>query len=349
MRIAISTSQVPFVRGGAEVLAEGLRDALIAAGHQAELVEIPFKWYPPERILDAMLASRLLDLTESCGSRIDRLIGLKFPAYYIPHPNKALWVVHQYRAAYDMWRHPMSDLHLHPMGEQVRAAIHLADCQLIPEARVVATISRNVSKRLEHYCGIASTPLYNPPAHADRFHCAAQEDYFFFPSRLNISKRQELAIEALALTRQPVAVQFAGSADEPAHEEELRALAKKRGVADRVKWLGMVSEDEKIERYARALGVIFPPLDEDYGYVSLEAMLSSKPLVTCTDSGGPLEFVDPGATGLVAEPSPASMAEALDWLWENRTEAWRMGEAARERYANMRISWRTVVEGLVGG
>jgi len=347
MRIAIATSQVPFVRGGAEALAEGLRDALIAAGHQAELVQIPFKWYPPERILDAMLACRLLDLSESCGSPIDRLIGLKFPAYYTPHPNKALWVVHQYRAAYDLWRHPMADLHLHPLGEQVREAIHQADRQLIPEARVIGTISRNVSKRLEHYCGIASTPLYNPPAGADRFHCSAQEDYLFFPSRLNISKRQELAIEALARTRQPVVMQFAGAADEPAHEKELRALARKHGVADRIEWLGPISEDEKIERYARALGVVFPPLDEDYGYVTLEAMLSSKPLVTCTDSGGPLEFVDPGETGLVANPSAESMAEAFDWLWENRTEARRMGEAARERYANMRISWETVVEGLL--
>jgi len=94
--------------------------------------------------------------------------------------------------------------------------------------------------------------------------------------------------------------------------------------------------------------VVFPPLDEDYGYVTLEAMLSSKPLVTCTDSGGPLEFVDPGETGLLANPSAESMAEAFDWLWENRTEARRMGEAARERYANLRISWHTVVEGLVG-
>jgi len=349
MRILIATTQVPFVRGGAEVLAEGLRGALEAAGHQAELVAIPFKWYPPGRILDTMLACRLLDLTEACGSRIDLLIGLKFPAYYIPHPNKALWIVHQHRSAYDLWRHPMADLHLYPEGEQVRQAIQQADRQLIPEARVITTISQNVSRRLEQYCGIASRPVYNPPAHAERFHCSGQEDYLFFPSRLNLTKRQELVVEAMALTRQPVAVCFAGAADERDHAENLRALARRKGVGKRVEWLGLIPEEEKIERYARALGVLFPPLDEDYGYVSLEAMLSAKPLITCTDSGGPLEFVDPGVTGLVASPAAASMAEALDWLWENRTEARRMGEAARERYANMRISWETVVEGLVGG
>ena len=349
MRILIATTQVPFVRGGAEVLAEGLRNALAAAGHEAELVAIPFKWYPPERILDSMLACRLLDLTEACGARIDLLIGLKFPAYYIPHPNKALWIVHQHRSAYDLWRHPIADLHLYPNGEQVRAAIQQADRQLIPEARVITTISGNVSRRLERYCGIASQPVYNPPAHAGRFHCSGQEDYLFFPSRLNRSKRQELVVEALAQTRQPVGIRFAGAADEPGHIEELRRLAKGLGVENRAQWLGLISEEAKIEQYARSLGVVFPPLDEDYGYVSLEAMLSSKPLITCTDSGGPLEFVDPGVTGLVAAPSPQSLAEAMDSLWENRETSRGMGQAARERYAGMNISWERVVETLTKG
>jgi len=347
MRVLIATTQVPFVRGGAEVLAEGLCRALETAGHQAEQVLIPFKWYPPERILDSMLACRLLDLTEACGTRVDVLIGLKFPAYYIPHPRKALWILHQHRSAYDLWRHPIADLHLQPTGEQVRAAIQQADRRLIPEARVVTTISRNVSRRLEQYSGIASEPLYNPPAQAGRFHCAGQEDYLFFPSRLNRSKRQELVLEALAHTRLPVAVWFAGAADEPAYPEELRDLARRRGVEQRVRWLGLISEEEKIERYARALGVLFPPLDEDYGYVSLEAMLSSKPLITCADSGGPLEFVEPGATGLVAAPSPQSLAEAMDSLWEDRERARNMGQAARELYAGMNISWERVVNTLL--
>jgi glycosyltransferase involved in cell wall biosynthesis len=347
VRIVIATVQVPFVRGGAEVLAEGLCKALLAAGHQAELVLVPFKWYPPERILDAMLACRLLDLTESCGSRIDLLIGLKFPAYYIPHPNKALWIVHQHRSAYDLWQHPLADLHLQPNGEQVRQAIQQADRKLIPEARVIATISRNVSRRLQQYCGVASQPLYNPPPHAGCFHCSGQQDYLFFPSRLNRSKRQELVIEALALTRQPVVVCFAGAPDEPEHADELRMLARRLGVEDRAQWLGFITDKEKIGRYARALGVLFPPVDEDYGYVSLEAMLSSKPLITCTDSGGPLEFVIAGQTGLITEPSAADLAAAMDSLWEDRSYAERLGQAARDHYATMHISWENVTSQLL--
>lgn len=349
MRILLATTQVPFVRGGAEVLAEGLRDALIVRGHQAEIVAVPFQWYPPERILDSMLACRLLDLTEACGSRVDLLIGLKFPAYLIPHPRKALWIVHQHRSAYDLWGHPLADLHRYPNGAQVREAIEQADRQLIPEARPIATISRNVSRRLERYCGIASEPVYNPPANAGRFHCAAAEGCLFYPSRLDRSKRQDLVIEALAHTRHPVTVRFAGASNEPGYAEELRGRARGLGVDGRVEWMGLISEEEKIEGYARSLGVLFPPLDEDYGYVSLEAMLSSKPLITCSDSGGPLEFVLPGATGLVADPTPESVAEAMDTLWENRAAAESMGRAAREHYAGMRISWDAVVERLLSG
>src|SRR5579884_2687201 len=164
MRILITTVKVPFVRGGAEVLSEGLHRALSAAGHDAETIAIPFKWYPPERVLDHLLACRLLDVTEACGTRIDRVIGLKFPAYLIPHPNKVLWLLHQHRQAYDLWDHPEAgDLRHSPAGVQVREAVRHADIGLIPEALRVFTISKNVSRRLDNYCSIRSTALYHPP------------------------------------------------------------------------------------------------------------------------------------------------------------------------------------------
>jgi glycosyltransferase involved in cell wall biosynthesis len=348
MRILIATTQVPFVRGGAEVLAEGLRDALCRGGHEAEIVAIPFKWYPPGRLLDTMLACRLLDLTESCGTRVDVLIGLKFPAYYIAHPRKVVWLLHQHRSAYDLWGHKFADLHLQSNGSQIRAAIEQADRRLLPEARAIFTISQNVTGRLQRYCGIQSTPLYHPPLNAERYYCAgATDEYLFFPSRLNRAKRQELVLEALAQTRQAVAVRFAGAADEPAYAEQLRDLAKALGVEQRVRWLGNISEEEKIEQYAHAVGVLFPPLDEDYGYVTLEAMLAAKPVITCMDSGGPLEFVLSGETGFVAEASAAGMAEAMDRLWENRACAQRLGQAARDRYAGLNISWQNVIDRLL--
>jgi glycosyltransferase involved in cell wall biosynthesis len=347
MRILIATVQVPFVRGGAEVLAEGLRDALHREGHQAEILAIPFKWYPPERILDHMLACRLLDLTESNGTLIDRVIGLKFPAYLVPHPNKVLWILHQHRTAYDLWDHPLGDLINFPNGAQVRDAIRLADQQLIPQAKAVFTIARNVSHRLKKYNGIESAPLYNPPSHAEMFRCADAQDYFFFPSRLTTIKRQELVLEALAQTREPVHLRFAGTADHPPYFDWLKERARKLKVHGRVEWLGHISEEEKYRLYAEAIGIIFTPADEDYGYVTLEAMLASKPVITCTDSGGPLEFIQNNETGLIADPTPQSLAMAMDALWKDRAQAVALGKMARVQYENLGISWQKVVRTLL--
>jgi glycosyltransferase involved in cell wall biosynthesis len=348
MRILIATTQVPFVWGGAEAHAEGLRAALCAAGHAAEVIRVPFKGYPPQRIPEQMLACRLLDVTESCGAPIDMLIGLKFPAYLIPHPNKVLWIVHQHRMAYELWDHPLvGELIQFPAGRQVRALIHAADRQLIPQARAVFANSRTVAGRLKRDCDIDATPLYHPPPHSDLFSGTAYEEYLFFPSRLNHLKRQALVLRALAHTGLPVRVRFAGWADDPEFLRELQRLASDIGVAQRVEWLGLVDEEEKRRQYGRALAIVFPPEDEDYGYVTLEAMLSSKAVITCTDSGGPLEFVLHQRTGLVAEPTPAALAAAMDRVWAARDEARVWGEAGRARYDDLAISWRTVVRTLL--
>jgi glycosyltransferase involved in cell wall biosynthesis len=347
VRIIIATVQIPFVSGGAESHAQGLKAALIAAGHEADIVAVPFNPAVPERIPDQMLACRLLDLTEIHGAPVDRLIALKFPAYLIPHPNKVVWVLHQHRAAYDLWNYPFEDLSASPRGVLVREAIRRADQQLA-EAKAVFANSKNIANRLGHFCGINSVPLYHPPPKAESFFCASETgEYFFFPSRLSATKRQSLVLEALALTKKKVKVRFAGLADSPEYGKRLKLLATKLGVDARVEWLGFVTEEEKRDAYARAIAVIFPPVDEDYGYITLEAMLSSKAVITCEDSGGPLEFVSHLKTGLVAKPTAAALAEALDELWQERDVAAKCGRAGRARYEQTGLSWSEVVRQLL--
>ena len=346
MRILIATSQVPFVRGGAEILAEGLEAALRGAGHDVETVRLPFKWYPPERIPEQILATRLFDLTESSGTRVDRVIGLRFPAYLLPHPNKVLWVLHQYRAAYDMWGSELCDLMHFPNGREVRDAIRAADRAFLPEARAIYTIARNVADRMKRFCHLDAEALYHPPHAADLFRCAAAEDFLYFPSRINPTKRQLLVVEAVALCREPVRVRFAGAADDYAYERTAGERIRELGLGDRVEWLGSITDERKRDLYARCLGVIFPPVDEDYGYVTLEAMLASKPVITCGDSGGPLEFVRDGETGLVVDPAPQALAAAMDRLWHDRGPAARLGEAGRDRYDRLAITWPHVVDTL---
>lgn len=346
MRVLIATVRVPFVNGGAESLAAGLRDALLAAGHETEILAIPFKWYPAERILDHMLACRLFDLSESSGTAIDLVIGLKFPAYLIPSENKVIWLLHQHRQAYDQWGHDIGDLDKAANGLQVRRAIRQADDSLMPQAKAIYTIAGNVSKRLRRFNEIDSEPLYHPPRHANKFFCGRPEPYLFYPSRLSPSKRQSLVLRALARTREKVCVRFAGAADDPLYADKLKEAARRLGVRDRVQWLGRVDEEEKRRQYAHATAIVFPPYDEDYGYVTLEAMLSAKPVITCHDSGGPLEFVDPERTGLVVDPTPAALAKALDIAWRDRDRMQQYGDAGRARYASMNISWSHVVRKL---
>ena len=340
MHLLIATTQVPFVHGGAEMHAHNLVEALRGAGHAAEIVAIPFKWYPPERMLDAILACRLLDLTESNGRKVDRVIGLKFPAYLIPHPNKVLWILHQHRQAYEQWEHTLSDMVHYGNGREVREAIRLADTRLIPEARAVFTNSENVSRRLKHHCGLDSTPLYHPPGNAEAFYCETAEPYFFFPSRINASKRQLLAVQALALAGGDAKLIFCGESEDAAYLEKIQREVEDCGLDNRVKFYGRVSEKEKRALYARCLAVIYPPVDEDYGYITLEAMLSGKPVITCTDSGGPLEFIRDGVSGYVTAPEPAALAEAMAKLQEDRPELFfqlqnTRGEEVRQRQFNI--------------
>jgi len=347
MRLAVVTSKVPFVHGGAEVHAQQLRDALVREGHETELVEIPFKWYPPEKILDHLMACRLLDLTESNGTPIDRVIGLKFPAYHIKHPNKVHWILHQFRTAFDLWASPEADLAYYPEGRQIRDAIEQVERNLLPEARAIFTNSRNVSERLEAHCGIESTPLYHPPQGADAFYTKPAEDFLYYPSRLAPLKRQTLVLEALAHCQEPVRIVFSGNPDTPGYAKTLAQLADTFKVAGRVTWKGRVTEAEKLDLYARCLGVVFPPQDEDYGYITLEAMLAAKPVITCADSGGPLEFVLDEGTGLISEPDAPSLARKMDQLWKERAFAREAGLSGESRYKELGISWKRVVEVLV--
>ena len=347
MRILIATVKIPFIRGGAEILADGLLDALLKAGHEAEIVPMPFKWYPPERILDHMLACRMLDLTESTGTKVDLVIGLKFPAYYVHHTNKVVWLLHQHRQAYELWDHPVAGDMIHfPNGRQVREAIEQADRNLLPAAKTIFTLSHNVSGRLKRYSGIDSKPLYHPPPGAESIYSGPAEDYLFCPSRITPIKRQFLVLEAVAHTRNPVRVRFAGAADTPPYIEQLKARARELRVSDRIDWLGRVNDAEKLRLYAHCLAVVYPPIDEDYGYVTLEAMLAAKPVITCSDSGGTHEFIVPDQTGLIVDADPAKIGAAMDSVWENRGRAAEMGACAREHYADLNISWETVVQEL---
>lgn len=349
MRIGVLRTQVPFVTGGAERHTANLVTALNAYGHEAVEITLPFKWYPGEVLADHVLAAKLLDLSEVEGVKTDMVIGLKFPAYLAPHPNKLFWVIHQHRQAYDMWDAGNSDLLNDLDGLSLRQLIMEEDRRAFMDSpHPIYANSRNVARRLTRFLGVTAKPLYHPPPNADRMIQGRYGDYLFAPGRINPSKRLDLILRGLATTRSKMKLVVAGVAENPAYQNKLYQLARELGVEDQVTWLGPVDDDTLLRSYAEARAVVFVPQDEDYGYITLEAMLAGKPVITVTDAGGPLEFIQDGQEGLIASASPAELGAAFERIMGDAAAAESMGQAGLARYRDMKIGWERVVETLTG-
>jgi glycosyltransferase involved in cell wall biosynthesis len=346
MKVGIATVQVPFIRGGAEIHAESLKAELVTRGIDADIISLPFKWYPPETLLDHMLAARLIDVTEVNGEKIERLITLKFPAYFAAHPNKVAWLLHQHRQAYDLYQTPYGDLCNSESGRVVASTIRRWDRAFLPEHRALFANSQRVAERLRAYNDLVAEPLYHPPRNFDRFRCEPPEDFILAPGRLDSLKRQHLAVEALASTPERLKLLLIGP-HVASYREDLCGRVQALGLDRRVIFRGIVSEEEKLSLYARCLAVYYGVYDEDYGYVTLEACLAAKPLVTHIDSGGPLEFVINHESGCVVAPNPADIAAAFRMLLDYPSRAQQMGRAARALLDAKQITWAHVIERLL--
>ncbi len=341
-KVAVLHVQCAFMSGGAEALTASLTSQLRERGFDAERTSLPFKWYPINTLLDGFLQWRLLDLSESNGEKIDLVIALKTPTYLVRHDHKVLWLMHQHRVAYDMRDNvPAGGLNTIPGGQEAIKQIIAMDNMTIPEASSIYSISKNVTDRLKQYNHIDSTPLYHPPALAGRYKTGEFGDYILSVGRLDPNKRIDLLIRALPYCDSHIMIKIAGRGREAEH---LQALANELHVEDRVKLLGFVSDEEVIDLYAGALGVCYPPIDEDYGYVTLEAFLSHKPIVTCHDSGGVLEFARHQDNALVVEPNPEQIGACFQYLYEHKATAKVMGATGYEVVKD--IGWNNVIDEL---
>jgi glycosyltransferase involved in cell wall biosynthesis len=348
VKIAIVNNCVPFVYGGAEFLADSLRHKLLEYGHEAIVIKIPFTWDPPQKILENILLNRLIKLNQNVADiDPDRVIALKFPVYYLKHPNKILWLLHQFRQVYDLWG---TEYGMPQTVEniRIREAIIRADNRYLPEAKKIFTNSNVVSGRLKRFNAIDSEVLYPPLMDAEKYHAKEYGDYIFYPSRIVLGKRQQDAIESMKYVKSGVKLVIAGHSERREWLSHLEALVRDNGLSDKVTIIGRwISQEEKIDLFAKALGAIYIPFDEDsYGYVSLEAYHSKKPVITCTDSGGTLEVVEDGKTGYVVSPEPQAIAEAMDRLYFNKTGAQQMGCNGLDKIMSMGISWDQVIKRL---
>jgi glycosyltransferase involved in cell wall biosynthesis len=341
--IVVCEAQVPFVEGGAEIHVRELVSRLRGRGYRTERVALPFKWYPKEEILAHAGAWRLIDLSESNGRPIDLAIGTKFPSYFARHPNKVAWLIHQYRAAYELCGTEYSDFEHTESDVALRATLMDLDTRMLSECRRVFTNAANTAGRLKRYNGLDAEPLYHPPHLADRLTAGDYGDYVLSVGRLETVKRPQLLIEAIAQVGRAVRLRVVGDGSQRAN---LEALTDRLGVADRVEFLGPVADAALLELYAGAGSVAYAPFDEDFGYVTLEAFFARRPVITCNDSGGTLEFVVDGVNGRVCAPEPAAIAEAIARYAADRRLAASHGDAGYDRART--VTWDGVIDKLVG-
>ena len=341
MRIAVCAPQVPFERGGAEIFADDLVAELRARDNDVDLVTVPYKWYPGERVLSQAFLWRLLDLEEADGRPIDLVIATKFPSYVVRHPNKVVWLLHQFRQAYELDRTQLGQFGESAEDRATRRAVQRLDRVALCEARRLFATSKNVAERLQRSTGLEAEVMPHPPQElpyrTDRY-----DDFVLSVGRLDRAKRHELLLDALAADSSLRCVIVGDGPD----RQRLEEIAQRLGLDGRARFTGRVDEEELADLYARCLVVYYAPVDEDFGMVPYEAFLSEKPVLTTTDAGGPLEVVTDRRTGIVCEPRAAALAEACSWLRAHVDDAKAWGRAGKE--IARRVSWDETIQRLLG-
>ena len=343
-RVAVVTSHPPLAEGGHLVIARALVSALQAAGHEAGLLLTPQNRFGRQG--SAYLANWLTDAGLAHDGRpIDQVISMRFPSYAVRHHTHACWLNHRMREYYDRWNAFSRTLSPRArLKERARRRlVHAADRYLLARrvTRVFAQ-SRTVQERLRRWGGIASTVVYPPPPPRD-YRCEEYGERILIVSRLTAHKRVGLVLDALAdPAAAGVSCAIAGDGEEA---PRLRRQARELGLGRRARFLGAVGEGGLVEALARCRAVCYPPHQEDFGLVTVEAFAAAKPVITCTDSGGPAELVRDGENGLVAAPTAPALARALAALAAQRDLAERLGAAARRDAAS--ITWERALRQLL--
>ncbi len=347
MRILVVTSYVPFEMGGNERLALALVKELNKRGHEADWLFTPQnRHYLFRSLMAGYAANYLTDVREVDGKPIDRVITIKFPSFAVRHPVQFCWFAHRQREYYDLWDEWYTyQKHLGAGRRRKiqRAILHRLDNHFLSRhVKRLFAISKNVAGRLERFGNHQAEVLYPPPLREELIHFKAYDPFVFAFSRLIKPKRMDLLIEAMRHVRSKgIRAIIGGKGTE---YNRLNKMIQDYGLRDRVILTGSLSDEEVFDYVARCRAVFFAPKNEDYGLVTIEAMRSRKPVITCTDSGGPTELVRNGENGFVLPPDPEAIAKRIDELADSETMARFLGEQAYED--SHVISWDRVVERL---
>lgn len=345
MKILVLNNAAPFIRGGAEELADNLAIRLNARrGLEAEVLRVPFRWNPAGRLPEEIWLNRNLRLYG-----VDRVIALKFPAYLIPHSCKTLWLLHQFRQAYDLYQSQQSHIGSDDRGRALVRLVREADNQCFRECKRIFANSPVTQSRLKEFNGFDSSVLYPPLNDPERFRGGEYGRYIFAGGRIAPGKRQHLLIEAMRFARSDLRLVIAGPLDEASYGTRLVSIVSEHGLEERVELrFGFRDRGEVAGLVNSALACAYLPIDEDsLGYVTMEAFAAAKAVLSVTDAGGLLEIVKDKQTGRVVKPASDQLAEAIDWLAGEPERAAAMGRAARASLEARGLTWDRTIDVLL--
>jgi len=268
------------------------------------------------------------------------VIATKFPSYVVRHPEKRVWLIHQFRQAYELDRTELGQFGEGAEDRALRRQVQRLDRLALGEATRLFATSQNVAGRLERSTGLHAEVLPHPPQELD-YRCESYGEFVLSASRLDRAKRIDLLLEAVALDPGLRAIVVSDGPD----RERLEQIARERGPNGRVEFTGRVAPEELADLYARCLAVYYAPVDEDFGMGPYESFLSEKPVITTTDAGGPLDVVSDKGTGLVVVPEAAALAQAVAWLRDHPSEAASLGRAGKALAEE--VTWERAIERLL--
>lgn len=334
VKVAVITTRVTNgTAGGAERFYDALVRAFRSAGHATSELAVSADEPDFDTIKRNYLACYDLDVT-----RFDLVVSTKAPTWLVRHPRHVCYLVHTIRVFYDMFdaTFPGASREL----KQQQQLVHHLDTAALspPRCKAVFAIGHEVSRRLRKWNGL-DVDVLHPPLWSDRFHPGSTGDYLLMPGRLHPWKRVELAIRAMQYVKSDVRLVVVGTGEAAS---ELRALAADN---PRIEFRGSATDAELVDLYAGAFAVPFVPLREDYGYVTLEAFASGKPVLTCTDSGEAAAIVTTTDGGIVSPPDPVAIASAIDQLRADPASADAMGQRGHAWVTG--LSWSRIVERLI--
>lgn len=147
----------------------------------------------------------------------------------------------------------------------------------------MVAISKVVQKRIKKYYQRESDVIY-PPVEVKAIQAVTKvnrkENWFLYLGRVETYKGVELAIRAAYEAKVPLKI--AGVGDDL---ERMKDLVKQLNAKGFVKFLGFVSEEEKLELLSKAKALIFPVKGEDFGIVPVEANAAGTPVIAYRDGG----------------------------------------------------------------